>query len=264
MTEERVNLPALLETARESGLLSDHALSILLKADPIDLGIISPDGIRAREVTFAVVGADDSYSITDRGAGEFVAVGHNIGLVQSALDELGQRAASRVFLVTKPFLGGLVNGFVPLVDPQLQRLVLGTNYNPTGNRTPLYDIVGDLIAAVYAKWQQFRAARIKVRVFFAILSDGEDNGSCRFSDEDIHVLITELLQTGEVTFVGIGVGDMDFFRRVYSKMGIPMEWIRATDNTNGIVEVMRTASSSLVSVSRGIRPTGFGEGGFDE
>ena len=93
------------------------------------------------------------------------------------------------------------------------------HYKPRAS-TPLFDAVGEAITRTTEQLERARVRGTRVDeddpgVMLAIVSDGYENASCRFSGSDVRRMIDHRQRNGwRVTFVGLGIDAFAEARRL--------------------------------------------------
>ena len=98
------------------------------------------------------------------------------------------------------------------------------NYQPTGS-TPLNDGMGETLAVVAAKTQEYEDAGVSVKTITLVMTDGGENDSHRFKDSDLKCLTKDMIDTEKHIIAAMGFGEETFFRQYFGKIGIPDKWI---------------------------------------
>lgn len=252
---------ALLQGAKNDGMLSKHSLNILSGddiGDAIAAGLGTPAlNVSATEVILVSSLIDDSGSIRFvPGNTEAVREGHN-----ALLDALGGAKASDGIQAMCRYLNGTnLYDYRPLAGAVRMS---SSNYNPDGG-TPLYDQTVIFLGGVLVKTQEFAQQGVPVRSVSVIVTDGHDEGSRKHTAKDVASLVMDLLlqENHVVAFMGIDDGRTDF-RAIGKEMGIRDEWILTPKNSpSEIRKAFALVSKSAVRVSQAANFSQAAAGGF--
>ena len=256
------NINALFQGAHDDGELSAQSLQALtINADigaQIQAGLgIAPDDVPSAEVVLVTMMPDDSASIRFSGSTKAVRNGHNL-----VLDALLQTSQKGDILVHTRYLNGRVLfPYSKLADAVRMN---STNYNPNLG-TPLYDQSAVVLGTVLAKAREFSDFGVPVRTVTLIITDGADEHSKTQNVNTLRSIIEDMLSTEThiVAAMGIDNGCANF-RDVFTKMGIPDEWILTPGNSaQEICTAFQIFSQSAVRASQGAAAfSGVSLGGF--
>lgn len=248
MASKTAEIESLINDAQASGLLSQaaaDALSVQDVGEQIAAALGSPAlETQASEVVLVATLIDDSGSIRMvSGNTEAVREGHNAML--QALK--GAKQGDGVQVHCRYLNGTILYPFSTLDAAQEMN---SRNYNPQGG-TPLYDQALVILATLAAKVADFENAGIPVRTVTVLVTDGADQGSNSSASEVRKVILPILKkETHIVCGMGINDGSTDF-KKVFSEMGIPDNWILTPGNTpSEIRKAFAMASKSAVRASQ--------------
>ena len=243
------NVNSLFQTAASEGVLSPASLAALQVVDfgqqiQNALGVPADD-VAASEVVLVTLLIDDSGSI--RFAGNVAAVrdGHN-----RVLDALKASKQQDAILVHTRYLNGhILFPYSPLA--QAKRMD-SQNYNPILG-TPLYDETVATLGAVLAKTQEFADNGVPVRTVTLIVTDGDDQSSCKANAGKVKALVDDMLRQECHIVAGMGMDDGGTdFGLVFRGMGIRDEWILTPANSpTEIRRAFEVFSQSAVQASQG-------------
>lgn len=209
---------AAIEALYLSGGISDAAKNALARIDRASEQIVRGlgDASNGDELLLALILVDDSGSVSGN-VGE-IRSGH-----QLMLDALRtERFAADVQVQTRLLNRGVVSPYTSLA--RAARLN-EHNYSANATVTPLYLQSLLTLGTVMVKAQEEEARGVKVRTFTLIITDGEDNKSELIHAQDVHAVVTDMLEFASNHIVaGMGVGERDF-RRIFRSMAIPDSWI---------------------------------------
>jgi len=120
------------------------------------------------------------------------------------------------------------------------------NYSLSPNGTPLFDSSFKTLGAVTLKKEEYFKKGINVRTVTVIITDGGDNISTRTAS-DVSMILSDMLETCEDTILGYGIGDDEnFFRDIFSSMGIDNEFIMTSDtDERSMRRIFDTISNSV-------------------
>jgi hypothetical protein len=269
MTSQKApDVLALFQNAHAEGVLSSASLQVLSGIDlgqQIQAGLgVCVDDVAAAEVVLVTMMVDDSGSIRFASNAQVVRDGHN-----QVLWALESSKQSPNILVHTGYLNGhVLFPYLPLaVVDDLARQKTGKvsyvrnpgvldldahNYDPNLG-TPLYDQTVVLLGRVLAKYQELADAGVLARTVTLIITDGADEGSRQATAKTVKPLVEDLL--GEkhiVAAMGIDDGGRTDFRRVFTEMGIPAEWILTPgQSASEIRKAFQVFSQSAVRASQG-------------
>lgn len=242
-----VDIGILLGSAKQDGAISKASANVLTAVDIGDriregLGI-GVDDVQASEVILVTQLIDDSGSIRMAGNTQAVRDGHN-----GAIDALKASKQENIMLAHTCYLNGGVLfpfrliGSVDLMDQH--------NYNPNGG-TPLYESAIVTLGRVIAKSQEFSDSGVPVRTVTLIVTDGASTDSYRTSDE-VKTIVRDMFKKEIHIVAGMGIDDGSTdFRKVFSDMGIPDEWILTPGSTaSEIRKAFQVFSRSAVRASQ--------------
>ncbi|MFA5166215.1 MAG: hypothetical protein WC449_02830 [Candidatus Paceibacterota bacterium] len=99
-----------------------------------------------------------------------------------------------------------------------------SNYHPDGS-TPLYDGIGEAMAVVAAKTQEYEDAGISVKTITLVMTDGCENDSHHFNEAKLKCVVNDLIATEKHIVAAMGFGEENFFRQCFGGVGIPDKWI---------------------------------------
>lgn len=258
---QAANINDLFQNAHEEGLLSPASMQVL---NVIDLGAeiqaglgIQVDDVMASEVVLVTIMPDDSGSIQCNNNAQVVRDGHN-----AVLDALLSCHQKDNILIHNRYL----NGTVLYPYCQLNQAIRMTqqNYDPNEG-TPLFDQTVVLLGTVLAKAQEFAENGVPVRTITLIITDGNDQHSCRATAKNVAALVQDMLQAENHIIAAMGIDDGSTnFRQVFQEMGIRDRWILTPGNSKSeIYQAFQIFSQSAVRASQGV--TGFSQvalGGF--
>lgn len=235
----------LLTSALQEGSLSPTTFNALSAPD---LGVqiqaalgVPVDHVQSSEVLLLTMLVDDSGSIDFvKGNTEAVRMGHNL-----VLDALTASKQGVDILAHTRYLNGFVLFPYSPIDQAIR--MTPANYDPSLG-TPLYDQTAVTLGTVLAKIQDFARYGVPVRSVTLIITDGADLHSVRQTAATVRPMVEDLLraETNIVAAMGITDGVTDF-RRVFTDMGVPDEWILTPANTDTeIRKAFRVFSQSSV------------------
>jgi hypothetical protein len=243
------DISKLFQTAQQEGLLSPASLQALTVVDigaEIQAGLgVTVDQVTASEMVLVTMMPDDSGSIRFAGNSQAVRDGHN--LVLDALAASKQK--NNVLAYTRYLNGQVLFPYSPL-DQAIR--MTSSNYDPNQG-TPLYDQAVILLGTVLAKTQEFADNGVPVRTVTLLISDGDDQHSCRSTAQQVASLVHDLRRAENhiVAAMGVSNGHVDF-HTVFRSMGIPDEWILTPGNSAGeIRRAFQVFSQSAVRVTAG-------------
>jgi hypothetical protein len=222
----------LLGRAYADGELSEESKQALVAVGGIgtEAGHALGRTSEGNDVLLVTILVDDSTSITDAPYGpEAVRLGHNF-----CLDVL-QRASGRQVLVHTRYLNG--GSLSPYLDVAAAPRLNAENYQPMVPKTPLYKQSVVALGAVMAKVRAERERERQVRAFTLFVTDGGDNASKDVAAQHVRFLVQDMLEfSADHIVAGMGIGSPDYFRRVFTEMGIPDGWILTPDATAEDIE----------------------------
>lgn len=240
----------LINTAQQEGTLSMAATKVLKVVD-IGKQIEAALGVRVGDVASSEVVLvskliDDSGSIRFGSNAQLVRDGNN--LVDESLKATKQ--ADSILAHTKYLNGTILYDYRPIQGvPEMT----SQNYDPNGG-TPLYDQTVVFLGTVLAKTQEFLDNGVAVRTISLIVSDGADQHSNRYNERHCAQIVRDMLKPENrmhiIAAMGIDDGRTDF-RKVFSDMGIPDEWILTPGNSaHDIRKAFQLFSQSAVRASQ--------------
>lgn len=223
----------LLAGATASGVLSAQSSS-LITGNLGKMVIAGAAGkaledIVASDVTLITVLIDASSSIHDRGLEQAVRDGQNHLIDAFA----GAKQKDAILMALWTFSSNLdvLHSYLPVTDAvRLEP----KNYRGNGS-TRLYDTWCDALAANVAYAQRLRDGGTPCRSVVVVITDGEDVGSKRTS-QDCARLSRDLLASEQFVLAFVGVGKDVDFQGVAKSMGVP----------DGCVLVQRDATASTL------------------
>lgn len=242
------NVKQLFQNAASEGILSKAASQALAIPDigaEIEAALgVNIDDVTASEVTLVTMLIDDSGSIRFvAGNSDAVRDGHNM-----VIDALSESKQDSSILVHTRYLNGRI--LYPYSFLKDAKRMDAHNYNPNGG-TPLYDQSVVVLGTVIAEYQRFIDNGVVARSVTLIVTDGNDEHSVNATAKSVKSVVKDLL--GEkhiVAAMGIDDGRTDF-RKVFSELGIPDEWILTPGNTKSeIRKAFGTFSKSAVRASQ--------------
>lgn len=240
----------LLKQAELSGNLSPEALSAINNITDMGAELqnamgISIDNVDASEVVLIGMLIDDSGSIRMSGNTETVRKGYNL-----VIDSVKQSKQGKGVLALTRYLNGTM--LYPWIPIDQAVMMDAHNYNPNGG-TPLYDESVIFLGTLAVKAEEFESlSGTPVRSITLIVTDGADVHSQKQNTKSVKAVVDSLLKTENhiVAAMGIDDGSTDF-RRVFSEMGIPDEWILTPGNTESeIRKAFQLFSQSAVRASQ--------------
>jgi uncharacterized protein YegL len=225
MSQSNLNL---IHDAHNDGDLSQGSLSALTNIG--DIGNVLQQGmgmqvqdLQASEVVLINVLLDNSGSM----GGEEVAV-------RTGFDEL-----------VKSLIGS--KQYMPLTAVP----IMDNNHYHIHGGTPLYRETLKLLATVIAKTKEFENNGIQVRTITLIMTDGGDTGEGNIDATDVSTVVTDMLGSEKHIICGMGFGDENYFRTVFSDMGITTNWILTAQSTpSDIRKAFQVFSRSAASASK--------------
>lgn len=250
MSSQSTNLSQLFTGALQTGALTQAGFQALQVTDlgaQIQNGLgIHVDDVTTSEVTLLSQLIDDSGSIGFvAGNTEAVRDGHN-----AVLDALSSSKQANGILAHCRYLNGQVLYPYRLLKQAVR--MTRANYSPGGG-TPLYDQTGVLLGTAVAKVQEFEDNNVPARSILLIITDGDDQGSCRHKPRTLRPLVEDLLRTEMHIIAGMGIfdGSTDF-RKIFRSMGIQDNWILTPANDpKEIRAAFRLFSQSALRASQG-------------
>lgn len=245
---DQTTITQLFQSAQAQGELSKAAITALSLPDityQIEEALGTPAiDIQSSEVFLVGLLIDDSGSIRMAGNSQLVREGHNE--VLAAFRESKSRDG---ILVHARYLNGTI--LYPFVPLDQATLMTPQNYNPTGG-TPLYDESLVFWATMLAKTEELKINGIPVRTASLILTDGHDEGSVRGTADDCCKVARDIQKSERHIIAALGIDDGSTnFQDVFSKMGIPSEWILTPGDTRSeIRKALQVWSRSTVRASQ--------------
>lgn len=242
------NVKQLFQSAAAEGTLSKAASQALAIPDigaEIEAALgVNIDDVIASEVTLVTMLIDDSGSIRFvAGNSDAVRDGHNM-----VIDALSESKQGNSILIHTRYLNGKI--LYPYSFLKDAKRMDAHNYNPNGG-TPLYDQSVVVLGTVIAEYQRFVDNGVVARSVTLIVTDGNDEHSANATAKSVKSIVKDLL--GEkhiVAAMGVDDGNTDF-RKIFSEMGIPDEWILTPGNTKSeIRKAFGAFSKSAVRASQ--------------
>lgn len=243
-----INVNQLFQSAQEEGILSPASAQTLIMPNigaqfAAGLGIPA-DQVHAAEVILVTKLIDDSGSIKMANNVDAMIDGGNS--FDSALQDA--KESDNILVTTRYLNGKVLYPYTPL--DQVTKMT-SANYQATGG-TPLYDQTVETLRTVMAKYLEFRNNGVTVRTITIILTDGQDEHSRRYHASDVANVVQDMLLAEDhiIQAIGFNNGRCDF-KRVFSEMGIPDQWIMDTaNNPSAIRQACRVASRSAAMASK--------------
>lgn len=229
----------LLSRAYAAGSISGESRDALLAVPGIGLDVAGGLGsdVSGPELLLVTILVDDSYSIESHQPA--IQSGHEL-----ALEAVGNEAAAASLIHTRLLNGGVLSPYRSLNNAV--RLSSNT-FHLSDRGTPLYRESIITLGTVMAKAREQEDNGRNVRTFTLIITDGEDNRSAPLGTGHVRCLVTDMLTYATNHIVaGMGIGDPDTFRRVFSEMGIPRQWILTPGSfTDDIRDMFHSVAASL-------------------
>ncbi len=248
MSTTTPNVASLFATAGQEGTLSPGAVKALTIPDigaAIAAGLgVKVDDVQASEVTLVSMMPDDSGSMSS--CVDEVITGHKL-VIESLV---GTKQKDSILAFCRLLNGAVIYPFNPIDQV---KMLDHTNYG-AWHGTPLYDETVILLGTVLAKAQEFADAGVPARTCTLLLTDGYDESSVRASAATVKKIVTDMLKQESHIVAGMGFdhGYGVDFRRVFSDMGIPDEWIMTPKATpSELRKAFRMFSQSAVRASQG-------------
>lgn len=243
MSQTNINL---IQNAHDDGDLSQGSLSALTNIG--DIGNVLQQGmgmqvedLQASEVVLINVLLDNSVSMSSEQ-----------DAVRTGFDELVKSLTSskqqeNIVLLASTLNDGVVHAYMPLsAVPIMDR----THYRIHGG-TPLYFETLKLLATVVAKTKEFENNGIQVRTITLIMTDGGDTGGGNVDVTDVSSVITDMLGSEKHIVCGMGFGDENTFRNIFTQMGVASNWILTAQSTpSDIRKAFQVFSRSAASASK--------------
>jgi uncharacterized protein with von Willebrand factor type A (vWA) domain len=107
--------------------------------------------------------------------------------------------------------------------------ITADDYVPRGC-TPLRDAIGNGVHKLQEALGD-KLGDVNTKVLVTIFTDGEENSSREFSDEEINKMIAHLSEDGKFTFTFMGAGGIKNVQHVARSLGIMSSNVAAYDNT---------------------------------
>lgn len=208
---------------------------------------VDPSLVHASEVFIMVEVVDDSGSIRFvNGNSQAVRDGHNI--ILDALN--GSKQRSSVVMRSTYLNGTVLCNFsliedVPRMTPQ--------NYDPDGG-TPLYDAIGEAVAATAAKIQEFESSGVTAHAVIVVITDGHDEHSRKLNPRRLQPVVVDLLKSEKVIVCGMGIDDgRTDFRAIFKGIGLEDRWILTPKNNPSEI---RKAFGAVSQTAQRVSQTG--------
>jgi len=254
-------LSRLMASATTKGVISQGTSSLITgNLGPLVLaGAAGKDleDIAASDVTLVTVLIDASTSIADRGLEQGVRDGQNALIDAFA----GARERDSILLALWTFGSDMdvLHSYVP-VD-EATRLT-PQNYRGSG-ATKLYDTYCDALTANVAYAQRLRDGGTPARSVVVVITDGEDVGSRKTTNECAKIS-RELLASELFTLAFVGVGTEVDFEKVAKAMGVPAGcvMVQRDATTSGLRRTFAMVSKSAIRASQGKVQPGVNAGFF--
>ena len=128
------------------------------------------------------------------------------------------------------------------------------NYRPDGN-TALFDAIAKSIIATNTRLASLPATEQPSKVIFCIFTDGQENSSRDFEQEDVKAMITEQEDKYHWDFLYLGANQDAY--KVGNRFGIkPGKALTYSQTQDGIAAVFNATGESVARYRSSGRPTG--------
>jgi len=238
----------LLHSAQNQGEISAQSIQVLQVNDigaqiqaALGVGI---DQVQSSEVVLVSILIDDSGSIACANNEDAVRQGRN-QMHQALLDS---KQGDNILTHTAYLSGQILDPYVLLKNATKMD---NSNYNATLGHTPLYDRTIEMLGTVVTKAQEFIDSGVQVRTITLIITDGAENSSRHSSAAKIAQVVKDMLNSERHIVAAMGIGDPNYFNRIFGDMGIQPQWILTPSGTDSdIRKAFQVVSRSAVRASQ--------------
>lgn len=247
MTDE---LNQLFDNAESDGVLTRESNDILMGSIG-EVVVAGAEGraletIESTEVTLVTILLDRSSSIKHRGLADAVRDGY--GMLVDSMQNSREAEDIMTALWTFNHERNVVHSYVP-VDEAAK---LDTDNYSCGGRTSLYDTWCEAIASNVAYAQKLRNGGTPCRSVVVVITDGEDVGSDKTTN-NCEKVTRDVLASEQFVTAFVGVGDDYDFRTIAERMGVPDGSICVDEKADesSLREIFELVSRSVSKVSQG-------------